>query len=50
MDDYLQRYAVGLRDLQASQPEGSQGPKTLLGRGSKLQQFAASLKRLCKDH
>jgi hypothetical protein len=48
--DHLQRSSAALQDLQDPQPVGTQASKALLGRGSFLQQPAASLKRLCKEH
>ena len=48
--DHLQRSSAALHDLQDPQPGGTQARKVLLGKGSFLQQSAASLKRLCKEH
>ena len=53
VQDYLQRSSAALHDLQALQAlqaTRTQDPKALLGKGSFLQQPAASLKRLCKAH
>lgn len=48
--DHLQRSSAALHDLQDPQPGGTQARKVLLRKGSFLQQSAASLKRLCKEH
>ena len=48
--DHLQRSSAALHDLQDTQSAGTQDLKALLGKGSFLQQSAASLKRLCKAH
>ena len=48
--DHLQRSSAALHDLQDPQPGATQDRKALLGKGSFLQQSAASLKRLCKEH
>jgi hypothetical protein len=50
VQDYLQRSSAALHDLQDPQATRTQDPKALLGNGSFLQQPAASLKRLCKEH
>lgn len=48
--DHLQRSSAALDALQDPQPGGTQGSNALLCKGSFLQQTAASLKRLCKEH
>ena len=48
--DHLQRSSAALHDIQDPQATRTQDPKALLGKGSFLQQPAASLKRLCKAH
>lgn len=47
---HLQHTGAALRALQDGEPGSVRDAKTLLGRGSFLQQPVASLKRLCKEH
>ena len=48
--DHQQRSSAALHVLQDPQATRTQDPKAVLGKGSFLQQTAASLKRLCKAH
>jgi hypothetical protein len=47
---HLQQTGDALSALQDGQPGPGREAKSLLGRGSFLQQPVASLKRLCKEH